>query len=119
MDLFSGFNKSSTVPAGSLSNAPFTGAKTVNGPTFTTASSTPAASMAATKVLKSSNDFATCNAFADETSSVTADCPFPAGSVSDWVSVAAGFFSPLSQDTTKSANKAKNKMVKLIFFIIL
>ena len=73
--MFSGFNKFSTVPAGSFSKALFSGAKMVSGPALTTASSTPAASMAATSVLKSSKDLATCKAFAAETSSTTADCP--------------------------------------------
>ena len=59
-------------------NAPFTGAKTVKGPTFTNASSTPAALTATTNVEKSSKDAATCSAFGSAPSTAsTADCPFP------------------------------------------
>ena len=49
--LFSGFNRVYTVPAGSASNAEFTGAKTVNGPGPISASTRPAALTAATNVV--------------------------------------------------------------------
>ena len=49
--LFSGFNRSSTVPAGSASNAASVGANTVNGPSPLSVSTNPAALTAATSVL--------------------------------------------------------------------
>ena len=51
-DRFSGFNKSSTVPAGSLLNASSDGAKTVNGPTLPSVSASPASVAAVSNVLK-------------------------------------------------------------------
>ena len=48
---FSGFNKSSTVPAGNFSKAAFIGANTVNGPVLLSASTNSAALTAATNVL--------------------------------------------------------------------
>src|SRR6201992_472654 len=49
--LFSGFTKVSTVPFGSISNASFVGAKTVNGPGPCNVSTRPAAFTAATRVV--------------------------------------------------------------------
>src|SRR5512139_1190340 len=49
--LFSGVRRVSTVPGGSLSKAPFTGANTVNGPGLARASSQFAAFRAATSVV--------------------------------------------------------------------
>ena len=51
MFLFSGFNKVSTVPLGSISNAAFVGAKTVKGPAPCKVSTKPAAFTAATSVV--------------------------------------------------------------------
>ena len=50
--MFAGFNKSVTVPAGSLANAASVGAKTVNGPLPFKAVAKLAAESAATSVLK-------------------------------------------------------------------
>src|SRR5271166_2576197 len=49
--LFSGFNRSSTVPAGNLANASSVGAKTVKGPLPFRVSTRPAACRAAARVL--------------------------------------------------------------------
>ncbi len=49
--LFSGFNRFSTVPAGSMANAALVGAKTVNGPGPFSVSTNPAALTAATRVV--------------------------------------------------------------------
>ena len=49
--MFSGFSSVSTVPAGSASNAAFTGANTVNGPLLCSVSTRPAAFTAATSVV--------------------------------------------------------------------
>jgi len=49
--LFSGFTKSSTVPAGSLSKAALVGANTVNGPALLNAVTKSAAFTAATNVV--------------------------------------------------------------------
>src|SRR6201992_3847867 len=51
MSLFSGFNRPSTVPAGSLAKASLVGANTVNGPGPESVSTRPAAFTAATSVV--------------------------------------------------------------------
>src|SRR5208282_5926217 len=51
MSLFSGFNKVSTVPAGSLAKASLVGANTVKGPGPDSVSTRPAALTAATRVV--------------------------------------------------------------------
>src|ERR1700683_3922492 len=52
LDLFSGFNRSSTVPAGNLAKASSVGAKTVKGPLPFRVSTRPAGWSAAARVLK-------------------------------------------------------------------
>merc|ERR1711957_218887 len=56
--LFSGFNKDSTVPAGSAANPSFVGANTVNGPAELSVSTKSPATTAATKVEGSLTDSA-------------------------------------------------------------
>ena len=56
--LFSGFNRSSTVPSGKASKASLVGAKTMSGPAFTNTFSNSAACTAATKVVWSDEPIA-------------------------------------------------------------
>ena len=84
LSLFSGLSSVSTVPAGSLSKAAFTGANTVNGPALASEFTRSAALSAATSVVWSFEPSATRTTFGCETVSSTAACP-PAAALASGV----------------------------------
>ncbi len=111
--MFSGFNKSSTVPAGNLSKAAFTGAKTVNGPALLSEVVSPAASTAVTRVERSLFPAANFTMVGAESSSTTASWPPATVSVEVEVSVVA---SVLLHEISPRATQERIRNVFFIFF---